>query len=186
MTGTRQRRRGPSGPLVFDVRELGRRPGSVQAVVKRAAVPADLGTEMLAVPGGADLDLDIRLESVVEGVLVSGDVRAPLAGVCARCLDSVEQEAVVELRELFFYPERAMDDDSDSALVVDDHVDVEPAIRDALVLNLPLSPHCRPDCAGLCADCGIRLDDAEPNHSHPLSDPRWAALSSLTETKEED
>jgi uncharacterized protein len=171
---------------VLDARELGRRPGSVQAVVKRAAAPADLGTEMLAVPVGAELDLDLRLESVVEGVLVSGDVRAPLSGACARCLGPVEQEAVVELRELFFYPDRAMDDDEDTSLVVDDHLDVETAVRDALVLSLPLSPYCRPDCAGLCAECGIRLDDAEPDHSHPRSDPRWAALSSLTETKEEN
>ena len=192
MTGTRQRRRGPRGPLVLDARELGRRPGSFLAVDKRVSAPADLGTEMLAVPAGDDLDLDLRLESVVEGILVSGEVGAPLTGVCARCLDPVQQETVVELRELFFYPERAgreagFDADDDVPLVVDDHVDVEPAIRDALVLSLPLSPLCQPDCAGLCVDCGVRLDDVEPDHSHPLADPRWAALSSLTpETKEED
>lgn len=150
--------------------------------------PGELGTEMLAVPVGAMLDLDLRLESVVEGVLVSGEVVAPLAGVCARCLDPVEQEAVIELRELFFYPDRVADDSDDAeSVVVDDHVDVEPAIRDALVLSLPLSPLCRPDCAGLCPDCGVRLDDAESDHSHPLADPRWAALSSFApEPKEED
>lgn len=171
---------------MLDTRDLGRRPGSVRAVVKRAVASADLGTEMLGVPVGAHLDLDLRLESVVEGVLVSGDVRAPLAGACARCLEPVEQETVVELRELYFYPDRAAAGEDDVLNVVDDHVDVEPAIRDALVLSLPLAPYCRPDCAGLCAECGARLDAVGPDHSHPLSDPRWAALSSLTEPKEED
>ncbi|ABD12956.1 DUF177 domain-containing protein [Frankia sp. B2] len=181
MTGSHFRRRTPRGPLVLDTRELGRRPGSMRLVRAQAELPADLGTEMMWVPAGASVTLDLRLESVIEGVLVSGSVVAPLRGECARCLDDVSEVSMVEFRELFYYPDRAVDlgDDEDARVLIDDHADIEPVVRDALVLNLPLSPICRPDCAGLCVDCGVRLDDVEPGHSHARSDPRWAALSAL-------
>jgi uncharacterized protein len=173
---------------VLDTRDLGRRPGSLRHVVTQAPAPAELGTEMLSVPPGEPVGLDLRLEAVVEGVLVSGTVTAPLTGECARCLERVSDRATVEIRELFYYPDRAVevDDEEETNVVVDDHVDVEPTVRDAIVLSLPLSPVCRPDCAGLCAECGARLDDAGPDHAHGRPDTRWAALSSLIENKEKD
>ncbi|WP_041939762.1 MULTISPECIES: YceD family protein [Frankia] len=183
MTGSHPRRRAPKGPLVLDTRELGRRPGSMRRVRTQAALPADLGTEMMWVPAGATAALDLRLESVIEGVLVSGTIVAPLRGECGRCLDEVSDVGTVEVRELFYYADRAVDvaDDDDARVLVDDHADLEPVVRDALVLDLPLSPTCRPDCAGLCADCGARLDEVGPHHSHDRLDARWAALSALAE-----
>ncbi|WP_322748322.1 MULTISPECIES: YceD family protein [unclassified Frankia] len=183
MTVPPSRRRSPRGPLVLDIRELSRRAGSMKHVVTRVPAPAGLGTEMINVPPGALIELDLRLEAVMEGVLVSGTASTPLAGECSRCLDPFEDEATVDIRELFYYPDRVVDnaDDDDCQQVVNDHLDLVPALRDALVLSLPLSPCCRPDCAGLCVDCGARLDDLEPDHTHERVDPRWAALPSLVE-----
>ncbi|WP_066071325.1 DUF177 domain-containing protein [Frankia sp. EI5c] len=194
MTTQRARRRAPKGPYVLDTRELGRRPGSLRRVETTIVQPSDFGTEMLRVPAGAAVVLDLRLESVMEGVLVSGVVTVPLAGECGRCLEEVTDTASVEIRELFYYPDRVVggDDEDDTGILVDDHADIEPVVRDAVVLSLPLSPVCRPDCAGLCVDCGARLDEVGPDHSHTRQDPRWAALSGLvedpatTENKEKD
>ncbi|WP_239311302.1 MULTISPECIES: DUF177 domain-containing protein [unclassified Frankia] len=183
MTGPSSHRRSPRGPLVLDIRELGRRAGSMKHVVTQVPAPAELGNEMIKVSPGALIELAVRLESVMEGVLVSGTASTPLAGECSRCLDPFEDEAAVDIRELFYYPDRVVGDvdDDDCPQIVNDHIDLLPALRDALVLNLPLSPCCRPDCAGLCVDCGARLDDLEPGHTHEQVDPRWAALPSLVE-----
>lgn len=185
MTGQhRPRRQTPRGPFVLDTRELGRRPGSMRPVVTRVPAPEGLGTPMLQVPAGEPVELDLRLESVHEGVLVSGTAAADLVGECARCLDEVRDHVSVELQDLFYYPDRAAEideEDEDVLVLVDDHLDLAPVVRDALVLDLPLSPVCRPDCAGLCVECGARLDEVGPDHSHDSSDPRWAALSALTE-----
>lgn len=192
MSGTRKRRRGPSGPLVLDIRELGRRPGSMKRVSAQVPAPPDLGTAMLVVPPGGSVDLDLRLESVVEGVLVSGTVSARVNGECSRCLEPFTGRTTVAIRELFYYPGRADDagsgegDGEELYRVVDDHLDVEPPVRDALVLSLPLSPVCKPDCAGLCVDCGVRLDEVGPGHAHPRPDSAWAALLPLIENKEKD
>ncbi|MBX6389296.1 MAG: DUF177 domain-containing protein [Frankia sp.] len=186
MTSHRPRRQPtPRGPFVLDTRELGRRPGSMRAVSRQVPAPDDLGTPMMRVRPGSLLELELRLESVHEGVLVSGSVAAELTGECARCLDEVHDRISVELRELFYYPDRAAEideDDEDVFTVVDDLVDLAPVVRDALVLDLPLSPLCRPDCAGLCVDCGARLDEVGPDHRHERIDSRWAALSALRDT----
>jgi len=112
-------------------------------------------------------------------VYVSGSAQAPLHGECARCLDDVVDEIAVELAELFAYPDSITDattDDDELPRVVDDHVDVEQVVRDAVVLALPLAPLCDPDCAGLCPECGERRADLAPDHGHERLDPRWAAL----------
>jgi uncharacterized protein len=174
----------PRAPLVVDIRELGRRPGAMRRVHRSVPAPADLGLGgVIGVPEGAEVVLDLRLESVVEGVLVSGTARAPLAGECVRCLDPVDAEIVVDLQELFAFPERVAelgaDAEDDAELQVrDDHVDLEPALRDAVVLALPPAPVCRDDCPGLCPECGFRFAD-DPAHGHDAADPRWAALTGL-------
>jgi uncharacterized protein len=153
----------------------------MKRVVTEVPAPRDLGTEVIGVPEGAPVALDLRLEAVMEGVLVSGTAVVPLVGECARCLDEIHDTATVELRELYFYPDRAdeFDPDDDAPSLVEDHLDLEPALRDALVLELPLSPRCAPDCPGLCVECGARLADAGPDHTHDAPDPRWAALAAL-------
>jgi uncharacterized protein len=174
----------PRAPLVLDTHELGRRPGAMRRVRLTVPAPADLGLGgVVGVPEGADLALDLRLESVMEGVLVSGTARAALTGECARCLDRVDREIDVDVQELFAYSDRAAvngaDPDADEVEVVEgDLVDLEGAIRDAVVLALPQAPLCRDDCPGLCPQCGARLVD-DPGHVHETSDPRWAALAGL-------
>ena len=170
----------PRQPLVLDVRELGRRPGSMRSVRRTVPAPADLGVELARVPAGATVELDLRLESVVEGVLVSGTVTAPVAGECARCLGPVADAVTVAVQELFAYAESATEETTEADEVshlVGDLLDLEPVVRDAVVLALPLSPRCRPDCRGLCPGCGVALDELPDEHSHATADPRWAALA---------
>ena len=173
----------PRAPFVLDTHELGRRPGSSQRLTLELPAPADLGIGgVVGVPEGADIELDLRLESVMEGVLVSGPVRANYSGECARCLDALDGVVTGEIQELYVYADRADDPDSetdDQELRVEGElIDLEQPVRDAVVLALPPSPVCRPDCPGLCSLCGAKLAD-DPDHAHETTDPRWAALAGL-------
>jgi uncharacterized protein len=168
--------------FVFDLRELGRRAGSLREYRRSVPAPAGLGLDLIAVPEGASLALDLRLESVTEGVLVTGTATGPIAGQCGRCLDPVSDELSVDFVELFAYPDSTTEETTEEDEVHRIHgdlLDVEPVVRDAVVLGLPWTPLCRPDCAGLCSICGQRLDDLPAGHAHELIDPRWAALERL-------
>jgi uncharacterized protein len=173
--------RNAASPWVIDTRELGRRPGSSRAVRRSAPVELVMGIEdVIAVPVGAEVDVDVLLESVVEGVLVSGTASAPTSGTCSRCLDPIDDRVEVELTELFAYPFSATvetTDEDEVPRLVDDRIDLEPVVRDAVVLTLPQVPLCSPDCAGLCAGCGAKWADLGPDHGHEKIDPRWAALT---------
>jgi len=152
----------------------------MRTVSRTVPAPAGLRGELVGVPDGSDLVLDLRLESVSEGVLVSGTAQVELAGECARCLEPLTDELSVDVMQLFVYPghENEADDDEIGRLV-DDYVDLEPLLRDAVVLALPLAPVCSDDCAGLCPECGARLADVGPDHRHEVVDPRWASLRQL-------
>ncbi|MGI8682858.1 MAG: YceD family protein [Mycobacteriales bacterium] len=169
----------PRAPLVLDTRELGRRPGSMRRLRRTAPAPGDLLVGMVGIPEGAGIELDLRLESVMEGVLVSGTARTRVTGECARCLDPVAGEVEVELQELYAYPHTDAEGDEELLRLDGDLLDLEPMVTDALVLELPLSPRCDDDCPGLCPTCGVRLAGAEPDHGHESTDPRWAALQGL-------
>lgn len=169
-------------PFVFDLRELGRRPGTLREYRRRVLAPAGFGLDVIGVPEGAPLVLDFRLESVTEGVLVTGTVSAPVTGQCGRCLDPVSDDLAVDVCELFAYPDSATDETSEEDEVhriAGDLLDTEPMVRDVVVLALPWTPLCRPDCAGLCPTCGQRLDDLPAGHAHEQLDPRWAALAAI-------
>ncbi|MER5679785.1 MULTISPECIES: YceD family protein [Streptomyces] len=182
-------------PLVFDTRELGRRPGAMKRLTRTAEAPKDLGIDgVIGVPENAPLALDLRLESVMEGVLVTGTARAMAEGECVRCLEPLTLEVEADFQEMFSYPDaddrnrsRTADpvddaeDDEDRFFLEDDSFDLEPVLRDAVVLALPLQPVCKETCAGLCSECGIRLDE-NPDHHHDVADIRWAALQGLAET----
>lgn len=146
---------------------------------REVPVPAGLGLDVIGIPKGDELALDVRLESVMEGVLVSGTASAPLAGQCARCLDPVADRLEVDLTELFAYPATATAETTDPdevSRVVDDLVDLEPVVRDAVLLALPQAPLCREDCPGLCQECGGKRAELGADHRHDTMDPRWAAL----------
>ncbi|PWR16105.1 DNA-binding protein [Micromonospora sicca] len=177
----------PRSPLVLDTRDLPRRPGALRTVKRVVPAPADLGVELIGVPEGADLDLDLRLESVSEGVLVSGTISGPVKGECGRCLREINDSMVVNVQELYAYENSTTDtttDEDEVGRMQDDLIDLEPALRDAVVLTLPTNPLCREDCPGLCPECGVHWDDLPADHSHQQIDPRWAGLSQLTRKEE--
>lgn len=143
-----------------------------------------VGTPVVAVPVGGHLDVDLRLEAVLEGVLASGTVQADAEGVCVRCLDPVQVAVSAGFQELFAYGDRAAHlhevgaDDEDDHVLFGDLLDLEPVLLDTVVPALPYQPVCRADCPGLCDRCGARLAD-NPGHAHEEFDPRWAALADL-------
>ncbi|MGA7054596.1 MAG: DUF177 domain-containing protein [Mycobacterium sp.] len=174
-------RRHPPSPLRVDIIRLGRRPGSMVTLRNAVPSPSRIGAAMIAIEQGAPLDLDLRLESVSEGVLVSGTVAGPTTGECVRCLAPLKGHVQVSLTELFAYPDsttEATTEEDEVGRVVDDTIDLEQSIIDAVALELPFSPLCSSDCPGLCPECGIQLA-AEPGHHHDLIDPRWAKLASM-------
>lgn len=166
--------------LVFEVHDLGRRVAGLSTVRRTAVAGEGIGNEMIGVPVGSPIELDLTLESVVEGVLVTGTAGLSLRGSCARCLKEIELAELIDVMELFVYPDKELDDE-EASRVVDETVDLEPVLRDAVVLDLPFTPLCREDCLGLCADCGADLN-ADPEHNHGEAvDPRWARLSEVLE-----
>lgn len=169
-------------PLTLDVSRLGRRPGAMQEVRETVPSPTRIGLDLIAIEAGAPLDLDLRLESVSEGVLVSGTACAPTRGECSRCLEPVTGDVEIALTELFAYPDSLTEsttEDDEVGHVVDSSVNLEQPITDAVGLALPFAPLCREDCPGLCPVCGVALAGAGSDHSHDQIDPRWAKLANL-------
>src|SRR5215469_8099806 len=177
--GPTARSRDLSRDFVFDMRSLGRQPGSLRDETRMARAPDGVGSGLVLVPAGAEVSLDLRFEAVSEGVLVTGSAVAPLTGECARCLDPVTSTMEVSFQELYLYQSGAVDEEADDEerFLDGDLLDLKPAFRDAVVLALPLSPLCREDCPGLCPECGAHLAEVGPDHGHGENvDPRWAAL----------
>jgi uncharacterized protein len=143
--------------------------------------PSRIGLEMIAIDEGAPMELDLQVQSVSEGVLVTGTVTAPTVGECARCLTPMNGRVEIGLTELFAYPDsttEATTEEDEVGHIVDETIDLEQSIVDAVGVDLPFSPVCRPDCPGLCPECGVALA-AEPDHHHDLIDPRWAKLAEM-------
>ena len=146
-------------------------------VRRQAPAPEGFGNDVIGVPIDSPIDLELRFEAVVEGVLVTGVAGVELRGECARCLTEVSSHEEIDLQELFLFPGKEPED-AEASRLVDDLVDLEPLLRDAVVLDLPFIPLCRPDCLGLCPLCGVNLND-DPDHTHgEATDPRWAGLTS--------
>lgn len=162
----------------IDVRDLMLHPGSSRVIEVDEPV-AGLRAELAEVPAGAPIRGELLLESVVEGILVSGPISGPMAFHCARCLKDVEQGFTVEVQELFAVGARPEDDEY--ALDPSGLLDPEPMVRDAVLLSMPFSPLCRLDCLGLCERCGSDLNLGECTCAPEAADPRWAALDRLIE-----
>ncbi|MCR2811620.1 DUF177 domain-containing protein [Microbacterium sp. zg.Y1084] len=165
-----------SGPFVFPARDIVRRPGEMREFVVDAPAPQRWGESLVAVEKGENVHLDVRLESVHEGILVTGTADTTYRGVCGRCLRDIAQPVEVEFQELFGYPgEEAIDFELQG-----DDVDTEDLIRDAIVLSLPFQPVCQPDCPGLDPITGERLTAEASHEPREPVDPRWAALRTFT------
>jgi uncharacterized protein len=164
--------------LIVGIHDLPRRPGTMKQLVREVDAPEDLGVEMIWVPQGSPIQLTLTLESAGEGVLVRGTAEAELEGECVRCLGPISYDDTFDIEELYFYQGR--DAEEDSNFVVDDEIDLEPALREGIVLSLPINPICKPDCLGLCQTCGFDLN-VDPTHAHEAStDARWEALRGLS------
>lgn len=175
----------PRSEMVLDTKLVGRRPGTMSELTREVGAPSDFGTVVMRVEQGQPLTLDLRLESVVEGVLVTGSVRGTATGACVRCLDPVTHPVDGAFQELFVYAERHAhhhevgdEDAAEESRVEDGLIDLEPLLRDTVVPALPFQPVCRADCPGLCSECGAALAQ-DPDHRHDAIDPRWAALGGL-------
>ena len=161
-------------PLLVNVAELLRHPASRQEV--HVELPSE-GLTVLdsVVPAGAPIDVDVALESLSDGIVVTGRVSAPWVGSCRRCLGAAGGTLDILVRELY-QPEP----ESDDAFPIEgDQLDLEPLVREALLLELPLAPLCRADCAGLCPQCGADRNDVDCGHRLDTRDARWDALDQL-------
>ena len=165
-----------NGPFVLPARDIVRRPGEMREHEFTVALSEAWGEGIVSYEAGSELDLDVRLESVHEGILVSGTADAEYAGVCGRCLIDITRPVEVEFQELFAYPGEEETDFE----VQDDHVDLETLVRDAIVLSLPFQPVCQPDCPGLDPATGERLAMSTGSEQHAALDNRWAALQQFT------
>ncbi|MEU1427610.1 DUF177 domain-containing protein [Nocardia sp. NPDC005746] len=180
---SRHRHKMTDAGFVLDVRSLGRAPGSIKELRRTVTTAEKIGLDLVAIPAGADVELDLTLQSVSEGVLVTGTVTAPIEGECSRCLDSFTDELELQLTELFAYPDSATEqttEEDEIPRLVDDFIDLEPVIVDGVGMELPLQPLCEPDCAGLCPECGVKMAIAGSGHGHEILDPRWAGLANFT------
>lgn len=164
------------GPFQLPVRDIVRKPGEMREHELEIPAPEKWGEGLVSVPEAEPLEIDVRLESVHEGILVSGTVDTTAVGVCGRCLTDIEEPVEVEFQELFTYP----GDEANDFDVQDDHVDLENLVRDAIVLSLPFQPVCQPDCPGLDPNTGERLTENAGDTEQTPVDPRWAALQQFT------
>lgn len=176
-------------PFIINTHDLPRRAGEMKELELDIEAAVPVGLPLIAVPEGDLIELDIRLESVTEGVLVTADVFAVAVGECIRCLDEVEVEIDQQIRELYRYETtdsrgrkvKADDDiDEDEDLFMDgDDINLELPVIDAIILNLPSNPLCDEECEGLCPDCGQKWAELPEDHAHEVADPRWALLDDL-------
>ena len=166
-------------PWMLSVSELIDRPGASEELQVSWPAPVELAVPLLGVEKDSAMQVDVRLDSVHEGILVSGTVDGTLTGQCSRCLDPISQAVTIDIQELFQFEFDPMVDEDEQHMVEHGFVNVEPIMRDALVSSLPFQPTCSPDCEGLCDQCGVRLEEAGPDHYHDQLDPRWAALANF-------
>lgn len=184
-------------PFRVNTHELPRRAGEMKEYSIDFDLTEPFGVELISVPEGEVIEVDLRLESVTEGVLATADVFATAMGECIRCLDPIAIDIDRSFQELYRYEvhhekgskgskkrrpsEDAIDDlDVDDELLMQgDYIDLEIPLRDAIVLALPINPLCSEQCLGLCQQCGEKWENLLEDHAHAQSDPRWAALGTL-------
>lgn len=172
--------------FVVSIADLPRQEGAQRHYTFTFTAPEGIGVDLLKVAQGTPIEADITFESVSEGVFVHGTVHTQAMGECARCLKPLTWSVDESIAELVYYPQsvKALGDvdaeDADELPVTDgDFIDLEPLLRDAVVLSLPLQPLCTPQCRGLCPECGEPWDNLPSDHRHEHFDPRMSALDEL-------
>jgi uncharacterized protein len=157
------------------VNDLTRRPGQMSELELEITLTSPMGQGAATVSAGEVIELNLRLESVHEGILATGEVDSTAKAECSRCLEPLNLAVEVDFQELFAYSLEQEDD----FLVQDEKIDLEQAITDAVVLSLPFKPVCSEDCLGLCSECGVKMAE-DPEHVHQAQiDSRWSELESF-------
>jgi len=160
--------------FLVNVAELLRRPGTTRDVVFSAPVER-LAVVDARIPEGTEVGVDLHLEALPDALTVTGTVAAPWEGTCRRCLEPAHGHVVAAVTELY-----SPHPDSDEIWPLSgDQLDLYPLVCEALMLELPLAPLCRDDCAGLCPECGTNRNLADCGHGERAPDRRWAALEGL-------
>src|SRR5699024_7963438 len=173
-------------PWIVSVTDLIDAPGASEELEVTWPAPAELAVPLLGVEQGSPMQVDIRLDSVHEGILVSGTVTGALTGQCSRCLDSITGTTTVDIQELFQFEYDPTLEDDEQHRVERGVVSVDAVVRAALVTSLPFQPRCSRECEGLCDQGGSRLADAGPEHYREQLDPRWAALANFASESASD
>ena len=181
-----------ANPFILNTHDLPRRAGEMKEYQLDIPAHARIGIPLIAVPEGDLVELDIRLESVAQGVLASAEIYAVAHGECIRCLDPVEVVIDRKLQELYRYEptnekgrkKRREDEDVDlegeeELQMEGDLMDLEIPIIDAIILTLPVNPLCSDECLGLCPDCGEKWEKLPEGHAHEVIDARWSGLDGL-------
>ena len=169
--------------FLLNTHDLPRRAGEMKEYHLAIDLEKPIGIDVIAVPAGV-LNLELRLESVAEGILATGDFTVIAKGECIRCLEPIELELERNFQELYSYKANTEDPDEleeDQLLMDGDVMDLEAPIRDAIVLSLPINPVCDEDCQGLCPNCGQKWSELPDEHAHEQIDARWSGLKGLFE-----
>ena len=162
-------------PFEVPVNDLTRRSGQMKELELDIELAIPMGQGAATVPAGEIIELNLRLESVHDGILATGEVDSTAMADCSRCLEPLKLAVEVDFQELFAYSLEQEDD----FLVQDEKIDLEQAITDAVVLSLPFKPVCSEDCLGLCSECGVKMAE-DPEHVHQAqNDSRWSELESF-------
>jgi uncharacterized protein len=136
-----------------------------------------------------DLDLELltgaaRITRTPQGLLMQVKAHASLPEECSRCLTSFGQPLDSEFTELYAFSAKSVTE-SNLLSPEDGHIDLEPLIREYMLLAIPINPLCRPDCKGLCPVCGENLNEYQHNHDTDDGDPRLSVLKTLLEKDKE-
>jgi len=168
-------------PLVVGVTDIRRQPGTRRPLQRGVVLPG-LGISSAHVPEGAEIGLDLELEALSNGLVATGTLTVPWEGECRRCLREVRSESIAEIREVF-EPKPV---EGETYPLAVDTVDLEPMVRDAVLLTLPLAPLCADDCKGPAPEVFPAVVEGEESPAEddddvpgPPVDPRWAALDGL-------
>jgi uncharacterized protein len=162
--------------LRLNARELLRQPG-LQKAVDVSLPAADLGVDDDRITG--DVAVELQATSNIDGVVVSGTISMPWRAPCRRCLAEVAGTARIVVDELYQDPSDASVADGDAFPIEGDQIDLVPAVREAVLLELPDDVLCRDDCAGICPVCGIDRNQGTCDCDTSVRDDRWAALADL-------
>jgi uncharacterized protein len=127
------------------------------------------------VPTRDPIVAELTLESVSDGILAMGHVNGHWVAECSRCLQPIDTWFDLELRELF----ESNPLDEETYPIDGETIDLEPAVRDVVLVELPIAPVCDVECLGLCVECGVNRNEIDCGHTGEVDDPRWSGLAAL-------